>query len=140
MVLVSTNQNRCKKRYVLLMTEQLYDQNYAKVGSSWVLMGVIGALALGPGWVLGRDLRPKLGYAEVYEGSSLTDWKNVCRMWCRHSGSRLTSALTNLQMRQSRNTMVSSRGHYASTPAEVASTATSEQLWLHVHPTTTDSG
>jgi hypothetical protein len=61
------------------MTEQFYDLNYAKVGSSWVLLGFIGAPALGPGWVrvrevqpgprlgwvLGRDLRPKLGYAEV---------------------------------------------------------------------------
>lgn len=43
------------------MTEQLYDQNYAK---SWVKLGLIG-FHWGPGWVLGRDLRPKLGYAEV---------------------------------------------------------------------------
>jgi hypothetical protein len=67
MVLVSMNQNTYKIQYIILITKQLYDQNYAKVGSSWVLMGFIGAPALGPGWVLGRDLRPKLGYAEVYQ-------------------------------------------------------------------------
>jgi hypothetical protein len=30
------------------------------------MLGFIGAPALGLGWVLGRDLRTKLGYAEVY--------------------------------------------------------------------------
>jgi hypothetical protein len=62
------------------MTTQFYDQSYVKVGSHWVLMGFVGAPVLGLGWVwvreiqpgprlgwvLGRYLRPKLGYAEVY--------------------------------------------------------------------------
>ena len=34
-----------------------------RIGS---IFGFIGAPTLGPGWVLGRDLRPKLGYAEVW--------------------------------------------------------------------------
>jgi hypothetical protein len=71
--------DRCKKQYIILMTEQFYDQNYEKVGSSWVKLGFIGAPTLGPGWVrvrevqpgpslgwvLGRDLGPSLGFAEV---------------------------------------------------------------------------
>lgn len=31
--------DRYKKQYIILMTEQLYDQNYAKVGLSWVMLG-----------------------------------------------------------------------------------------------------
>jgi hypothetical protein len=69
----------CKERYIILMTEQSYDKNYAKVGLSWAWLGFTGGPALGPGWVrvgevrlgpslgwaLGRVLRPKLGFAEV---------------------------------------------------------------------------
>jgi hypothetical protein len=48
-VLVNINQNRYKIQRIILMTEQLYDQSYAKVPSSWVLIGFIRAPALGPG-------------------------------------------------------------------------------------------
>lgn len=42
---------------------------YAGTGSKWVISGFSGAPVTGPGlglgWVLGRDLRPKMGYAEA---------------------------------------------------------------------------
>jgi hypothetical protein len=36
-----------------------------KLGPVRSNLGFIGAPVLGPGWVLGRDLDPKLGFAEV---------------------------------------------------------------------------
>ena len=69
--------DKCKKQYIILMTEQLYDQNYAIVGLCWVMLGPQIKPSMGPGWVrvievrpgpslgwvLGRDLGPKLGSA-----------------------------------------------------------------------------
>ena len=37
-----------------------------KLGRTGAILGFLGPQSLGLGWVLGRDLRPKLGRAEVY--------------------------------------------------------------------------